>query len=488
MKRTHAHFPHIFYLLSLTTVFAVFTVLLGYTWPMDDDLTLQYYYRLLNNGSTACDAETFWRGLKMVYEHESGRLANLLALPCLLWMPRWLLTLLMAGMVTGLVAVCMRLASRISNASGNAATVWITLALMLVMLPWRGRLLMTACVFNYILAGLMLTMVILTVSKLRKDSSRRRIAAVCVLCLFTGAMHEGAAICGACAFAGWALVRYKRKSPLCRWQWIAAGAFALGAFALYCSGSIQARQAMVQMYSFPGKREIVLTLLPMATFAVSIFAVVSVKKIKTAGTEMLAATVGATVAGIVLWLIAPDNPRAPFFGQLMAIAGTVAMLRIILRNSTAWMVAGCVGAGLCAVVLFNAVKLQKKLYDRQMEIERQIAAGNGTVYMDMEYFNADAAMNMPVGNGQWTATYIFGRNAFAHRPEVVVPAALSTLRGADVTGEQVYKGLTVTNDRNTPYIDLAGNRIDNAPIGNSNNRLWTRFTTRDGKPLLYIHQ
>lgn len=124
--------------------------------------------------------------LDRIWETQSGRLGNFLAMPALYLLPKWV-----TGVITGsLTTLIIILACRITGTVKGSVVSWLIYATIVLAYPWYDFLTLTTYAINYIWAA---AVVVAAVACYLNIKSVRgiRLAASCILIFSAGWMHEG---------------------------------------------------------------------------------------------------------------------------------------------------------------------------------------------------------------------------------------------------------------------------------------------------------
>lgn len=359
-----------------------------------------------------------------------------------------------------------------------------------------------------------------------------------VYAFLCGWIHEGYAVPVGCGLGTWALLRRFRMP----WQWwILTAVFAAGALWVVSAPGLWMRFSSVSVGA-PVNLKTVLTLsLPVVVLAglAVVLMACRIRKCALGGCRDhywhpqamdVVVAMAFVVSAVIVFKSSPSNPRALWICNLFASLTMFGLLRTVFVRWPATVLKCLAGVALLMIVVFyiNVIRTQKRLWDEEQEIERQMAESEtGTVYRDYTIAMSKLTLLHPV-NAHWRTTlHINSYNDFYPGDKVfaVVPPVLESLTaemvdwmercsngghdsherpgfpaklsgGADVFA---YGDELIMPDRRMTMTYWTGTETEVASRGikcdyecadgrrfDSMESVQIRFRTRDGRSLIYI--
>lgn len=121
-----------------------------------------------------------------IWETQSGRLGNFLAMPFLYLMPKWIFGIISGFMVFLLITV----SCRVSGARFGSIVSWLLYATIVLAFPWYDYLTLVTYAINYLWAATAITGAIYCYLNIKKYEGIR-LGLACVLMFIAGWIHEG---------------------------------------------------------------------------------------------------------------------------------------------------------------------------------------------------------------------------------------------------------------------------------------------------------
>lgn len=430
----------------------LFAILFSTAYPAVDDLIFMWPSKGMERGIGLWNIMMDY--FQEIYQTQSGRLGNYLAMPFLYLFPRWIYGILGGG----LVAFLLIFSCKIVRVKPGSFVGWLLMATIVFAYPWYDYLLMITYNLNYLWSAAAVVGAIWCFLKIRRF---RRWGAVASLFLMfvAGWMHEGF---GAPFTAGLTLYLLCNFRNVCRREilcWIAAAA---GTCMVMMSPMFWQRsdEVLFLLLKFSYK-EGIMQLGPALLFFLSFF-ISSVILLSGKNTRklLLASQVfpilaGFSLSSLVVFIMYYCGPRTGSPLLLSGALGCGVTFSIIGRNRSSaaacWLAAILIG-GLSVVNLVSAISLQSKL---NAEEDRVIglfeASEDGTIYFDLRYPTLDLSLfktNVRQFHEK-TPKWFFQTYYGAGKTLVVLPSEMKGFRPSKATeshstpGAMIYNGWIV---------------------------------------------
>lgn len=400
-----------------------------------DDFIFAHYYREANSGSESFSLAALADMTKEVRAEENGRLANLIAGPWVLWVPKFIAAALMSITTVSmiyLIGVLSKDGTKLS--AGELIFAW---AFCAVLLPWRESIFVADLFLNYVAASISLLAFIYLFVKAGDESSRMmHMAAPMFIAFMASWFHETAGLVGGVGIAAYAC---SLKFRLSHTQWLMTAAFAVGLGISISSPAIWARldnaeagQNLINGLSVRG----FIKALPAST---ALLITISVSAMFKSGRRMLYGlfsrkisiiTIAAVAAGAAIVIrLGAGNSRAGWFSELFAIIALATLLRQIKAAYAPRLIFALCAFGLMIAFFINVLKWQHYYFSEDKDIWQEIETSEtGTVFHDWNETCPLSTLLYP-SNKIWTSPiHLCAVNVEGNQRIVTcVPKALSSL-------------------------------------------------------------
>ena len=375
--------------LAYTALLCIMTIayaLMYYLTPMQlDDFIFAGYYRQCAGGSTGFSLSALADYVSLVRYEENGRLANLLAGPWVIWLPKAVAAALMALCTTAMIRLMAKLAAPTARYAPIAlAAAWLTAG---IALAWREYIWVADMFLNYIPASVCFLTFFIAFSRREAPQGAAATVAAALIALLTAWWHEACAVGGLAAIAAVALSQRLRLS---RRQWIMTAAFALGTIIVLTSPAIWHRFAFheaLDTFTWRGY----IKLLPCTTIVCVSAVMISLtrrgrrylRSSITADTTFIMLAAAMVAGAALLAKINAMSGRAAWFAELPAAVLLLSMLRHVALPPTARRLAATAAAVLMCLLMASAISWQAIYRDHDTDVWAKInASPHGTAFCD----------------------------------------------------------------------------------------------------------
>lgn len=284
---------------------------------------------------TSSGASGKWMAFKAVcsevarhWSFDTGRLANLINPPFLVYVPKWIF-----GIITGgFTVVMIELSRRFAGVSMGSVLSWCVVFAIVFVLPWLDYMFTVVYALNYVWTATVSLLALYFVTK-RVPEGRWAFGFAMICCLVAGWMHEGFSMPILSGLAVYFIV--KRKITR-RQMWL-AGAWILGAMLIFVSPAFWNRTSGSYsiMVKFAGWESLLsatlfncLSFLYVAVFLLTELSGKSRWRIKEQGANAFAWMFMVVVlAGSALFYMYYNGSRMGFVTQLFAAIGIAYILK-----------------------------------------------------------------------------------------------------------------------------------------------------------------
>lgn len=145
-----------------------------------------------------------WKNALAHLDYDTGRFANLMAIPCLTLLPKWMWGIMQAGIIASMFLLVFRL----SEVSRCSLCIWLGFAALIFILPWFDSMISIDFSINYVWSGLFMLLgtywFYRTVSG--KIYGRFKLMAIMIVLIVIGWFHEGFTMALLMAMGVWILL------------------------------------------------------------------------------------------------------------------------------------------------------------------------------------------------------------------------------------------------------------------------------------------
>ncbi|MGM9845306.1 MAG: hypothetical protein ACI30K_03655 [Muribaculaceae bacterium] len=397
-----------------------------------DDFIFAGYYRQCAGGSSDFSLSALADYVSIVRFEENGRLANLLAGPWVMWLPKALAAALMALCTTAMIHLMAKLAAPSARFAPVAiAAAWLTAG---IALAWREYIWVADMFLNYIPASVCFLLFITTFSRHEARPGAAATVAAALIALLTAWWHEACAIGGIAAIAAVALTQRLRLSPR---QWIMAAAFAIGTVIVLTSPAIWHRFAFheaLDTFTWRGY----IKLLPCTTIVCITAVSISLtrrgrrylRRSITGDTSFIMLAAAMVAGAALLAKINAMSGRAAWFAELPAAVLLLSMLRHVALPTLARRIAATAAALLMCLLMASAIRWQAIYHDFDDAVWAKIKASpHGTAFCDDPPRCPRATTLFYPTHMTWCekGQYLALSGYYGHRIIAVVPQCLDSL-------------------------------------------------------------
>lgn len=426
---------------------------------------------------TAC------KTMKERWMTDTGRLGNIMSIPFLALLPKWVFNVISGIAVFLMVTFSCRLASAPSGSMRS----YLLLTALVLCYPWYDYLFCITFGINYVWAMALTLMA--SYYLLRSHDTNESIVLTSFLCFVAGWMHEGFGVPISCGGIAVAFLRYIRHTLRSGYV-IKLCALVTGSL-MTCLSPVfwyRAENDVSNIYKFPLK-EMIMQIGPCTAIFIAFIGLLAIVLINRKWRESLSKasngiekTLFFTIVLIVSLAVMIKYYNGPRTGAgivMFASIGIIWFSRFIgIRLSgTVKKVSGIILTTAVTINLGYAVYVQKKLLKEYHEIVRLFAASpSGVIYYDLSYPKADLSMfkttvrqfheHIPKRELAW---YLDKDKLMVILPTALEGLDISSVSKASRDGFFIYRGYIVMD----PAIDLDSPQISVSVPGD--NKVHTRF-------------
>lgn len=345
-----------------------------------------------------------WSEICRHWYFDTGRLANIINLPFLTVIPKWVFGILCGAFMW----VVIRMSRSLIQASPCSMRAMAMVFGIAIILPWLDNMYSVVFALNYFWTGAMTLVSVIFMFRTMRGWKPRPFVfyAGIVVCIFAGWMHEGFSVPVLCGIPVYWLLSGREKS----WRALMpAGAFALGAFLIFVSpafrnslsDAIPCIKGFSRMDAF---LSITVFNCCYYVFIVTVALTLAVRKVhrplladRLSLAVVMFILVSSTVA-TVIFITYYDGPRMGWYSQLFCGLGILICARFwSIRLGQMW---GAVwSVAICAFIAVNfmaSISTQSRLRDEYYAIvDLYVASPDGKVFYDVIPRCADITLMKP---------------------------------------------------------------------------------------------
>lgn len=386
-----------------------------------------------------------------IWETQSGRLGNFLALPMLYLFPKWVTGIITGGLTTLLIL----LSCRITETRRGSIVSWLIYATLVLAYPWYDFLTLTTYAINYIWAATAAVAAIACFLNLNSIQGLR-FAAACLLMFIAGWMHEGFGAPMTTGLALSLLLHLKKAGPRRILACICAGAgtcMTLLSPTFWMRSETETR--LLQKLTYP---EMLMQIGPAMLFVVTMtILIIVISSIKESRKQILSSSrflifAGASIAATAVCLKFYTGPRTGAPAILFSALACAYML-----TAVSYRIHVCKSINATAGILIGGFSILHLLYadvaqTRQTEEYREITrlyeeSEEGIFYYDLTYPKVDLSLyKTSVRQFHERVPKEFMRMYF--RPDqkmVILPTALEGFNPGKATKSVLTPGVLMYN-------------------------------------------
>lgn len=416
----------IYYVTSAIVIIGT-TAMYALTPVVGDDL----WYTVTVGDAEGLEAmKRVWSEICRHWYFDTGRLANIMNLPFLTVIPKWVFGILCGA----LMWVVIRMSRSLIQASPCSMRAMIMVFGIAIILPWLDNMYSVVFALNYFWTGAMTLVSVIFMFRTMRGWKPRPFVfyAGIVVCIFAGWMHEGFSVPVLCGIPVYWLLSGREKS----WRALMpAGAFAMGAFLIFVSpafrnslsDAIPCIKGFSRMDAFLSITVFnccyyIFILIMAITFAV--------RKIRqrllsdSLSLAVLMFILISTTVSTVIFITYYDGPRMGWYSQLFCCIGILICARFYpMRLYQIWgVVWSVVICGFIAVNFIASISKQSELRDEYHAVVNLYGASpDGKVFYDIIPRCADITLMKPTYqfyNG--VSSPYFSTRYGAGKPEIVL--------------------------------------------------------------------
>lgn len=486
----------------LLTVAVLFALLSQFTDYHVEDLSFQRYYLDYNGQSDDFSLPAFSRLTYDTFWTDNARWANIFTALITLMVPKWVFSVT-TGVVVAAIFWLMTVIAGVSRKFRAAAMLALATA-GYILLPWRGSMLLTTYLLNYVYPSLfsLLTIVILDRCE-RKAPGAWTVVAGCLCAFLTGWGHEALGMSLCVSLLVYAIIN---RFSLPRVWFIIAICLILGTVVTVFTPGILTRagKGSAELGGFSAIFK-TLNLIPAILILAAVMVVVLVPaKMRRralgimAGGDFVICFTGAVV-GTIISLKFSDSARSSWFAETFAMITILMLLRIFPEKIKRLCNPVTTVMLYIAFTLFtlNLIRWQWRFFQQDKEIHAALAESpSGTVFYDIiDPMGCRYETLFIATRNMWVNNFNYDCLTRRFRKEVaVVPTALESYSGQpdrELPGSaklKVYRGVLFSD---SIFADIHDNvQIDfttaDGQVMEGVACLANPFTLPDGTRKLYI--
>lgn len=334
--------------------------------------------------------------LPRIWQTQSGRLGNFIAMPILYLMPKWIF-----GVITGfLTSLLIILSARISGSRPGSIVSWLLYATIVIAYPWYDYLTLVTYAINYIWTSAVVAGTMVCFMNINRYSRAGMISAF-ILAFIAGWMHEGF---GAPLCVGLTLAIVVNLKNIGRRQLLLYFFTGIGTCMTFLSPVFWSRSERETNFLLKFTyKEALMQLGPAMLFVFVLIALTIMvmirkdlrKRIWTSMRFLLFA--GAAAASTAVFLKYYTGPRTGAPAMLYSALGCAYVITTITKDKRpaqwlSWVVACLIGGfGLIHLAYADVAQAEcKKEYEEVTRLYEQ--STDGTFYYDLSYPTADLSL------------------------------------------------------------------------------------------------
>ena len=385
-----------------------------------------------------------------IWQTQSGRLGNFVALPFLYLFPRWVFGIVSGGIISFiLLFVC-----TLTKVRKGSVVSWLLMSAIVFAFPWYDYMFLITYSANYVWASAAVLAAVWAFLKVDEMSSPGYYAGL-LLMFVAGWMHEGFGAPLTCGLTLWLIVFRKKITvrKVCAWAFAGVGT---GMTLLSPTFWVRGENEANMLQKFPYKEAIMQlgpALLFFIVFAIAFLILVSDRKRRQRldNYGLLTITGGFCIASLVVFLKYFNGPRTGAPLLLMSAVGCGITFSAIGRNVRFKIVEWSLGCIVSIGVIVNLVFAIERQKDLNREYEEVLnlyeASPDGTIYYDLIYPTPDLSLfktsvrqfheKVPKTFWEW----YYGPD----KPIVILPSALKGFSQEKSSPSELSKGVMIYN-------------------------------------------
>lgn len=351
---------------------------------LGDDL----WYMMTSSGATTKGEalRQVWSEVVRHWHFDTGRLANLINPPFLVYVPKWLF-----GIVTGLLTVLIvELSRRFAGVGRGSGLSWFIISVVVFVLPWLDYMFTVVYALNYVWSAA-LSLVAMYFVIIKVPSGKWGVAGAMACCFIAGWMHEGFCV----PIIAGVVVYFFVRMQISKRQFLLLAAWLCGALLIFVAPAFWNRTSGSYsiLIRFAGWESLLsATLFNCLTFVyIAIFVLFGFRRglrrsVSSEGGWAFAwLCLAVCVVGSGLFYMYYNGSRMGFVMQLFACIGSAYLLKFRCRRMSGT-VRTIAGVSVVAAIFIHycaSVVEQIKLYDEFNEIVRLYRAEpTGRIFYD----------------------------------------------------------------------------------------------------------